>query len=200
MKKLSIFGIIVVATANLYFSPSVRAVEPPARAWTKYEIPFSSDKTYENPLYDVKHFKATFTSPGGRSKTVHGFWDGGRDWKIRLQPDEQVHWTYRTACSDTANAGLHGLEGALHVEDRLDLVLSKIQSQNYLREEVVWTGNLTVSLSGREGLPAHEDLGHRRVEPVEAQVGARREGDGVELNAQPVYDIHHVLANEPVHP
>jgi len=110
MKNLSIFGIILMSLASLFLSPPVRAVQPSAFTWMKCEIPFSSDKTYENPLYDIKYFKATFTSPTGRSKTVHGFWDGGRDWKIRFQPDEQGHWIYRTACSDTSNRGLHGLE------------------------------------------------------------------------------------------
>lgn len=112
MKKLSISGIILIVLVSLVPTPPARAAESSAAVWMKYEIPFVSTKTYDNPLYDIKYFKATFTSPTGRNKTVHGFWDGGRDWKIRFQPDEQGRWTYLTTCSDTSNSGLNGIEGS----------------------------------------------------------------------------------------
>ncbi len=112
MKKLSISGIILIVLVSLVPTPPARAAESSAAVWMKYEIPFVSNKTYDNPLYDIKYFKATFTSPTGRNKTVHGFWDGGQDWKIRFQPDEQGRWTYLTACSDTSNRGLNGIEGS----------------------------------------------------------------------------------------
>lgn len=79
--------------------------------WTKHEIRLQSSKTYNNPIYDVRDFKAIFTAPSGRTRTVYGFWDGGTDWKIRFMPDEKGKWTWKTICSDTENTGLHEQQG-----------------------------------------------------------------------------------------
>ena len=80
--------------------------------WMKYEQRFESDKSYENPLYDVKEFAVSFTSPTGRVMKVNGFWDGGRDWRVRFCPDEKGTWTFRTSCADEKNKGLHGVTGS----------------------------------------------------------------------------------------
>lgn len=79
--------------------------------WTKYELTFQSSTAMENPLYELRDFHAVFTSPSGRDIRISGFWDGGRVFKIRFAPDETGLWSYRTACSDTLNRGLHGLMG-----------------------------------------------------------------------------------------
>jgi hypothetical protein len=80
--------------------------------WMRFETSFRSDMAYENPLYDVERFVARFTSPTGRVKRINGFWDGGRDWKIRFCPDEKGTWTFETSCSDKQNKGLHGVTGS----------------------------------------------------------------------------------------
>ncbi|MCE7057507.1 DUF4038 domain-containing protein [Algoriphagus sp. AGSA1] len=77
----------------------------------RYEHEFTSDKEYTNPLYDVSTFDVTFTSPSGRSKTVRGFWDGGKKWKVRFMPDEVGKWSFLSTSSDKNNPGLHGVEG-----------------------------------------------------------------------------------------
>ena len=74
--------------------------------WMKFEHSFISNKTYENPLYDIKIFNIIFKSPTGRIKVVNGFWDGDRLWKVRFAPDEKGTWTWESKCSDTTNAGL----------------------------------------------------------------------------------------------
>ncbi len=124
MKNVLIAGLILMALISLSNGFSLRAAQPSVLAQAKYEIPFISGKSYKNPIYDVKYFKAMFVSPTGKTKTVHGFWDGGRNWKVRFRPDEAGHWSYSTACSDTANSGLHGQEGSFQVgatQSRLDL-------------------------------------------------------------------------------
>lgn len=68
--------------------------------WDKLELSFTSERTYENPLYELNEFYAVFTSPTGRSKKINGFWDGGNDFKIRFSPDELGTWTYQTHSSD----------------------------------------------------------------------------------------------------
>ena len=92
--------------------------------WMKYEKQFESGKAYENPLYDVKEFAARFTSPSGRVKKIHGFWNGGRDWRVRFCPDEKGTWTFETSCSDAQNKGLHGVKGSFECvanESKLDI-------------------------------------------------------------------------------
>ena len=79
--------------------------------WSKHEIQLTSSKTYQNPIYDVKDFRATLTAPSGREKTVCGFWDDETNWKIRFMPDELGIWTWKTSCSDQENSGLHEKTG-----------------------------------------------------------------------------------------
>jgi len=79
--------------------------------WEKHEIQLTSSKSYDNPIYQVMDFKATFTAPSGRKKTVNGFWDGDTAWKIRFLPDEVGKWTWETNCSDKENSGLHNKTG-----------------------------------------------------------------------------------------
>jgi hypothetical protein len=79
--------------------------------WHKYEIRFTSNKDYSNPIYDIKAFTVVFTSATGREKTVNGFWDGERDWKVRFMPDEPGEWSWQSTCSDKDNSGLHGRSG-----------------------------------------------------------------------------------------
>ena len=79
--------------------------------WSRLELSFQSDKAYENPLYELKHFYATFTSPTGRQHKIYGFWDGGQEFRIRFAPDEVGLWTYTTDCADKENAGLQAKQG-----------------------------------------------------------------------------------------
>jgi len=85
--------------------------DPQVLIWDRFEIQCESATPYENPLYDLGEFFALFTAPSGRQHKVKGFWDGKLDWKIRFMPDEEGKWSYTTFCSDTANNGLHGIQG-----------------------------------------------------------------------------------------
>lgn len=102
MKRLIISSIFVFGFINVFSQPKI---------WEKHEIQLTSSKTYNNPIYDVKDFTATFTAPSGRIKVVRGFWDGGTDWKIRLMPDELGKWNWKTDCFDKENSGLHDQSG-----------------------------------------------------------------------------------------
>ena len=83
--------------------------------WEKKEIGLTSSREYENPLYDVKSIEVEFTSPSGRTRLINGFWDGGKDWKVRFCPDEIGKWTWKSSCSDAENSGLHGQRGSFLV-------------------------------------------------------------------------------------
>ncbi len=77
----------------------------------RFESRFTSDSDYANPVQEVK-LRVEFTSPSGKKRSVLGFWDGGRTWRVRFSPDETGQWSYRTSCSDDSNKGLDGKEGA----------------------------------------------------------------------------------------
>ena len=82
--------------------------------WQPYEISLESSTQYEHPAVwrDVE-LNATFVC-GNESRTTPGFWDGGAGgttWKVRFSPPTAGVWYFRTACSDTANTGLHGANG-----------------------------------------------------------------------------------------
>lgn len=106
MKKL-LFSIQII----LFISIATFA-QSNTKIWDKLEIDFTSSKSYQNPIYEVKEFNVEFTSPTGRKRTVYGFWDGERNWKVRFMPDEMGNWTWKSTCSDKENSGLHHKEGA----------------------------------------------------------------------------------------
>ena len=102
MQKIFICTVFIL----LIFRMNLFAIDQIGQ-WRCYEKSFTSSVEYANPLYEVKEFKAEFQSPCGRVKTIRGFWDGGREWKIRFCPDETGTWTFTTICSDEKNSGLH---------------------------------------------------------------------------------------------
>ena len=82
-----------------------------AEKWVAEEITLISDKTYADPFNDVE--VDLILTNGSKELTVPAFWDGGNVWKVRFACTETGVWNYTTKCSDTTNAGLHNVEGAL---------------------------------------------------------------------------------------
>ena len=78
------------------------------------EITFTATQTYRDPFHDVT-LDAVFQSPRGRTLKVPGFWAGGREWKVRYaSPEVGIH-RWRSACSATADRGLHDRTGTVTV-------------------------------------------------------------------------------------
>ncbi len=90
---------------------TVATPSAPVPRRSRFAAAFVSAVEYAHPLQDIA-FSATFTSPSAQQHAVDGFWDGGVSWRVRFKPDELGQWTFTTACSDTANGGLHGQTGA----------------------------------------------------------------------------------------
>ncbi len=99
--------------------------------WMKYEKTFESAKTYENPLYAVARFNVRFQSPTGKIKTVNGFWDGEKTWRVRFVPDEAGKWSFTSFCSDTLNTGLHAVKGTF------ECVTSQNQHAIYTKGSII---------------------------------------------------------------
>ncbi len=82
--------------------------------WSKYQIDFTSAKSYDNPLYDLDSFFVVFNSPDGRQIKINGFWDGGSNFKVRFAPDHTGDWSYQSYSSDKENKGLHDKRGSFN--------------------------------------------------------------------------------------
>ena len=80
--------------------------------WRVATLPFTSTVNYSNPFSDVS-FSATFSN-GTASITRAGFWDGGSAFAVRFS-GSAGEWAWRTACSNTADSGLHNRSGTLTV-------------------------------------------------------------------------------------
>ena len=89
------------------------------------EWSFRSAVEYANPWREVG-LAFVFTTPAGLELRVPAFWAGGKRWRARYSSGELGEHRFRTECSDSRNAGLHGRIGAVRVveaagENRVDL-------------------------------------------------------------------------------
>ena len=75
-----------------------------APQWSVHEITLTAEKTFANPYTEVE-VTARFTGPDGVAKNVRGFWDGGREFKVRFTPTALGEWRYVIA-STPADEGL----------------------------------------------------------------------------------------------
>jgi hypothetical protein len=73
-----------------------------------FEAGFQARNEVANP-YAEQNAQATLTRPDGSSWRVPLFWDGGRNWKLRVSPDLAGKWSYRVASPDP---GLNGAGGS----------------------------------------------------------------------------------------
>ena len=77
--------------------------------WATHELRLTasgdSSNWYADPNAGVT---AAFSGPGGVTRNVAGFWDGGNSFTVRFTPWVEGAWTYRTSSPD---AGLNGKAG-----------------------------------------------------------------------------------------
>jgi len=78
------------------------------------EWTFESGRTYTDPFNDVT-VDVVFTGPDGRDRVAPAFWAGDLAWSVRFAASEPAVYRYRTVCSDSGNADLHGRKGAVEV-------------------------------------------------------------------------------------
>jgi len=78
--------------------------------WGVFEAKFDSKINYDDPLREIT-LNCTFRSPSAREIIVEAFWDGDLVWRVRFMPDEVGTWTYKTACSNKHDQGLHNQVG-----------------------------------------------------------------------------------------
>lgn len=74
------------------------------RKWAVHEIMFTASKTLDWKTFPLE---VTFQN-GPTRKTVDGFWDGDRQWRVRFAPPEEGIWTWSTSSTDSGLAGKSG--------------------------------------------------------------------------------------------
>ncbi len=80
--------------------------------WIAVEIPFTATETVKNFTDAV--LDVTFVNRStGTSLTMPGFWDGGKDWKVRFAPTECGIWDYTAKVTGETNIGIDGVKGTV---------------------------------------------------------------------------------------
>ena len=77
--------------------------------WEKVELRLTAARDYDNPYVEVTVW-VDLEGPGF-SKRVYGFWDGGRDFTVRVLATAPGTWRW-TSGSTTDDAGLSGKTGS----------------------------------------------------------------------------------------
>lgn len=85
----------------------------PAPQWQEVELELRASRRYSNPYTDVA-VDIAFRGPRGLVIRRPAFWDGGDTWRVRFaSPVARGTWTWRSRCSRSGDAGLHGASGTL---------------------------------------------------------------------------------------
>ena len=79
------------------------------------EWAYTSDVLYEGPFADVT-LDVLITDPEGRELKIPAFWAGGNEWRVRFSTSHVGTYRFRTAASDSSNAGLHDQRGTVVIE------------------------------------------------------------------------------------
>lgn len=87
-----------------------------AEVWKRIDIILTGSKDYENPYLDVD-IDAVFTHEDGTQIRLYGFWNGGREFRVRFAPTKTGRWRYEITCSDETNTGLHDAKGVIYAEE-----------------------------------------------------------------------------------
>jgi len=115
MKPLAIpaFSLFLLFTAG---SGAIGAVGPASSHFAVQnrvtEWSYTSTKTYPDPFNDLE-LDVLITDSHGHEQRVPAFWAGDFNWRVRFAPNAAGKFVYRTICSDTNNADLHGQQGVL---------------------------------------------------------------------------------------
>ncbi len=78
------------------------------------EMTFHAQRSYPDPFNQIS-LDVVFVDPSGRELRVPAFWDGGNVWKARYASPLIGTHPFRTECSETADAGLHGITGKVEI-------------------------------------------------------------------------------------
>ena len=78
------------------------------------EVAFTAQQAHARPFLDTQ-LDVVVTAPDGSARTVPAYWAGGDRWTLRYASPMPGQHRFRSQCSDTADAGLHGVAGAIEL-------------------------------------------------------------------------------------
>jgi hypothetical protein len=80
-------------------NPAEQEDVPTVKRNQAYEIALATTKSYDNPYTDVI-LDVELTGPDRHTIRIPGYWDGGKNWKIRFAPPKVGNWTWKTFSTD----------------------------------------------------------------------------------------------------
>ncbi|MDZ7608162.1 MAG: DUF5060 domain-containing protein [Cyclobacteriaceae bacterium] len=106
LKFLPALCTLLLVTASSFGQPSIKNIwntRDTIGIYDKFEARILIEATFENP-FDPEDIdlQATFTSPGGKTWTLPGFYttSGWAGWMIRFSPNETGIWNYKVSVKD----------------------------------------------------------------------------------------------------
>jgi PKD repeat protein len=75
-----------------------------------FEQAFTQSGSPANPYASISA-TVTFNRPGGGTRTIPMFWDGGATWRVRFSPDATGTWSFTTSSGD---GGLNAKSGSFN--------------------------------------------------------------------------------------
>ncbi|MEO8662738.1 MAG: DUF4038 domain-containing protein [Bryobacteraceae bacterium] len=108
--RRSLLGSAAVALA----ASQARAQSLTGAANMPTEWSFTSSGKYGNPFTEVD-LDVLVKDPAGAEHRVPAFWAGDRTWRVRYAASTPGRHTWRSVCSVTSDAGLHGQSGSLDI-------------------------------------------------------------------------------------
>lgn len=99
----------IAAAPKAALSRAAASASSRAHVWEKVELTFVAEKTFQNPYTEATVW-VDLTGPGF-SKRVYGFWDGGKDFKVRVTATAPGVWHWQSG-SEPRDSGLAGKTGS----------------------------------------------------------------------------------------
>lgn len=106
-----IFGAVLAFLLTASTPLVARLDRGEVHVWETQEITLQAARDYANPYVDVVCW-IDLEGPDF-SRRVHGFWDGGRTFRVRFVATTPGEWRWRTHSNQPDDAGLNGGTGAL---------------------------------------------------------------------------------------
>lgn len=86
------------------FMTSPARADDPFAPLGVHTVTYTSPRDYDNPFVDVD-VTATIIRPDKSTQTVRAFWDGGRDWRIRIRCEQRGEYAVTVTTNDPQNPG-----------------------------------------------------------------------------------------------
>ena len=102
-------GLVAMGAATKAMGRPNTASDAEVHVWEKHELAFAADREFSNPYTDVTVW-VDLKGPGF-SKRVYGFWDGGKEFKVRVAATAPGVWQWQSG-SEPHDGGLAGKSGS----------------------------------------------------------------------------------------